>query len=188
MWPYMITVVYLICLVFFIGYVYDDAFGDWVVCDGDVACRRLFLSIFLVLSNFWNVSFQQCTSVYIFGQVFYSKITSCLKILFYYLYRKIYIHLQILSFLLQILCNRLSSFVRKSSPKYQDTLSFGMDNRHTMCQSSGKIIDFLYERRTQHILFSLLLYVRNKTYLDQIKSENTKPSIILTFPFYKILR
>ena len=84
MWTYMITVVYLICLVFFIGYVYDDAFGDWVVCDGDVACRRLFLSIFLVLSNFWNVSFQQCTSVYIFGQVFYSKITSCLKILFYY--------------------------------------------------------------------------------------------------------
>ena len=80
----------------FIGYVYDDAFGDRVVCDGDVACRRLFLSIFLVLSNFWNVSFQQCTSVYIFGQVFYSRIISCLKIL--YLKRKIYIHLQILSF------------------------------------------------------------------------------------------
>ena len=83
MWTYMITVVYLICLVFFIGYVYDDAFGDWVVCDGNVACRRLFLSIFLVLSNFWNVSFQQCTSVYIIGQVFYSKIISCLKLLFY---------------------------------------------------------------------------------------------------------
>ena len=84
MWPYMITVVYLICLVFFIGYVYDDAFGDRMVCNGDVACRRLFLSIFLVLSNFWNVSFKQCTSVYIFGQVFYSKIISCLKLLFYY--------------------------------------------------------------------------------------------------------
>ena len=98
MLPYMITVVYLICLVFFIGYVYDDASGDRVVCNGDVACRRLFLSIFLVLSNFWNVSFQQCTSVYIFGQVFYSKITSCLKILILYLQRKIYIHLQILSF------------------------------------------------------------------------------------------
>ena len=80
MLPYMITVVYLICLVFFIGYVYDDASGDRMVCNGYVACRRLFLSIFLVLSNFWNVSFQQCTSVYIFGQVFYSKIISCLKL------------------------------------------------------------------------------------------------------------
>ena len=90
MWPYMITVVYLICLVFFIGYVYDDASGDRVVCNGDVACRRLFLSIFLVLSNFWNVSFQQCTSVYIFGQVFYSKIISCLK-LYYCISSKKYI-------------------------------------------------------------------------------------------------
>ena len=122
-------------LVFFIGYVYDDASGDRVVCDGDVACRRLFLSIFLVLSNFWNVSFKQCTSVYIFGQVFYSKIISCLKLLFYYIAiqaKNIYPSSNHVLFL-QILCNCLSSFIRKSSQKYQDTLSFGMDNRHTMC-------------------------------------------------------
>ena len=132
----MITDVYLICLVFFIGYVYDDAFGDWVVCDGNVACRRLFLSIFLVLSNFWDVSFQQCTSVHIFGQVFYSKITFCLKIIIYFdiilLSKNIYPSSNHV-FLLQILCNCLSSFVRKSSQKYQNTPSLGMDNRHIMC-------------------------------------------------------
>ena len=134
MWPYMITVVYLICLVFFIGYVYDDAFGDWVVCDGDVACRRLFLSIFLVLSNFRNVSFQQCTSVYIFGQVLYSKIDlSFISIPLYCISSKKYISIFKSCLFLQILCNCLSSFIRKSSQKYQDTLSFGMDNRHTMC-------------------------------------------------------
>ena len=119
----------------FIGYVYDDAFGDWVVCDGDVACRRLFLSIFLVLSNFWNVSFQQCTSVYIFGQVFYSIIICCVKFLLYnivYPVKNIYPYSNLV-LLLQILCNCLSSFVRKGSQKYQDTLSFGLDNRHTMC-------------------------------------------------------
>ena len=136
MLPYMITVVYLICLVFFIGYVYDDAFGDRMVCNGDVACRRLFLSIFLVLSNFRNVSFKQCTSVYIFGQVFYSKIISCLKLYsisnIAFLAKNIYPSSNHV-FLLQILCNCLSSFIRKSSQKYQDTLSFGMDNRHTMC-------------------------------------------------------
>ena len=133
LWPCMITLVYLIFLVFFIGYVYDDAFGDWVVCDGDVACRRLFLSIFLVLSNFWNVPFQQCTSVYIFGQVFYSNITYCLNIPFYLSLAKNMYPSSNLVFLLQILCNCLSSFIRKSSKKYQNTLSFGMDNRHTMC-------------------------------------------------------
>ena len=162
-----------------------------MVCNGYVACRRLFLSIFLVLSNFWNVSFQQCTSVYIFGQVFYSKITSCLKILFYSLAKNIYPSSNHV-FLLQILCNCLSSFIRKGSQKYKDTLSFGMDNRHTMCQSSGKFMNCYYERSTantmKHILFSFLLNVRNKIYLDQMKSENTKPNIILTFPIYKILR
>ena len=138
-----------------------------MVCNGDVACRRLFLSIFLVLSNFWNVSFKQCTSVYIFGQVFYSKIQVTLFNIAFL--AKNICRSSNHVFLLQILCNCLSSFIRKSSQKYQDTLSFGMDNRHTMCQSSGKFMNCYYERSAATGL--VRFHQQDETYFIQFPIE-----------------